>query len=122
MSKKVLLVDDSDTALMMERMILNRTPYQLMTAKNGADAIRTATTELPDLILMDVVMPGIDGFEACRELKAQRITCHIPIIMVTTRSEVQNVEAGYESGCNGYVTKPIDGADLVGKLKALLGE
>ncbi len=122
MTKKVLIVDDSKTALMMERMILQDAPYQILTASNGFEAIRVAESELPDLILMDVVMPGLSGFDACSQLKARALTKHIPVIMVTTRGEAENVESGYSSGCNDYVTKPIDGLELVTKLKSLLGE
>ena len=120
--KKILLVDDSNTILMMERMILNKGPYVLVTANNGEDAIAKARTEKPDLILMDVVMPKVDGFEACRQIRRETSTSSIPIIMVTTRGEEQNIEAGYQSGCTDYVTKPIDGAELLSKLRAYLGQ
>src|SRR5512132_3464765 len=85
--KKILLVDDSNTILMMERMILTKGPYVLVTASNGEDAVAKARTEKPDLILMDVVMPKVDGFEACRQIRRDTSTSTIPIIMVTTRGE-----------------------------------
>ncbi|HEX6095569.1 MAG TPA: response regulator [Thermoanaerobaculia bacterium] len=120
--KKILLVDDSNTILMMERMILTKGPYDLVTASNGEEAVAKALTELPDLILMDVVMPKMNGFEACRRIRGEESIGSTPIIMVTTRGEVQNVETGFESGCNDYVTKPINGTELMAKLKSYLGE
>ena len=118
--KKILLVDDSATALMWERMILKSEPYALLTATDGAEAVETATRELPDLILMDVVMPRMNGFEACQALRAAPATRKVPIIMVTTRSEVQNVEAGFRSGCTDYITKPIDRLELLAKVRSCL--
>lgn len=122
MSKKVLLVDDSNTALMMERMILSCTSYTLLTAQDGLEAVEKARLELPDLILMDVVMPKLNGFEACKRIKEQEATRAIPVIMVTTRGEAENVQAGWASGCNDYITKPINSSELVRKMRELLGE
>jgi CheY-like chemotaxis protein len=120
--KKILLVDDSATALMWERMILKTEPYALYTAADGVEAVETATRELPDLILMDVVMPRMNGFEACQALRATPATRGVPIIMVTTRSEAQNVEAGFLSGCTDYITKPIDRLELLAKVRSCLSE
>jgi DNA-binding response OmpR family regulator len=120
--KKILLVDDSNTILMMERMILTKGPYDLLTASNGEEAVAKALTERPDLILMDVVMPKMNGFDACRKIRSEHTIKDTPVIMVTTRGEVQNVETGFESGCNDYVTKPINGAELMAKLKTFLGD
>jgi DNA-binding response OmpR family regulator len=119
--KKILLVDDADTILMMQRMILNKS-YDLVTAKDGEEAVAKAEVEQPDLILLDVVMPKMGGFEACRELRQKETTKEIPIIMVTTRGEEKNVETGFESGCNDYVTKPINGVELLSKVRNYLSE
>ena len=120
--KKILLVDDSATMLMMERMILTKGPYDLVTAADGEEAIVKATTEHPDLILMDVVMPKMSGFEACRRIRQLEQTKDTPIIMVTTRGEGRNVENGFDSGCNDYVTKPINSIELLTKLRNYLGD
>jgi DNA-binding response OmpR family regulator len=119
--KKILLVDDSGTTLMMEKMILNKGPYDLLTAKDGEEGVAKALEESPDLILLDIVMPKMDGFEACRRLRAEDATKETPIIMVTTRGEVENVEHGYELGCTDYVTKPINSLELMTKVKNYLG-
>jgi DNA-binding response OmpR family regulator len=120
--KKILLVDDSQTVLLMEKMILSKGPYAVVTAVDGEDAVRKAATEHPDLILMDVIMPKMNGFEACAKLREQDATRVTPIIMVTTRGEESNVETGYASGCNDYITKPINGPELLAKLRGFLGQ
>ncbi len=120
--KKILIVDDSTTALMLERVLLSRGPWELVTASDGPEACEVASVEHPDLILMDVVMPRMDGFEACRKLRETEETRSIPIILVTTRGEAEHVEQGFVSGCSDYVTKPIDRAELLSKVRNHLGE
>lgn len=120
--KKILLVDDSNTILMMEKMILAKGGYELVTAPNGEDALAKALQHKPDLILMDVIMPKMNGFEACAAIRANDITKNIPIIMVTTRGEASNVEAGWSNGCNDYVTKPINSIELLAKVRNLLDD
>jgi DNA-binding response OmpR family regulator len=115
--KKVLVVDDSPTAMFMVTTILKREPYDLVKAHDGQQAIEVAAAERPDLILMDVVMPRKTGFEACRELKQREDTKSIPVILVTTRGDGENVEAGFESGCNDYITKPINAQELLAKVR-----
>src|SRR6187549_1783737 len=85
-SKKILLVDDSPTVLLMERLLLQDGPYDLISASSGAEALERAFADHPQLILMDVVMPGMDGYEVCRRLRAEESTRTTPIILVTTRA------------------------------------
>ena len=120
--KKILLVDDAETILLMEKMFLGKGSYDYVTAKDGEQAIQLAESELPDLILLDIVMPKLNGFEACLRLKSSSITSSIPIIMVTTRGEGANVERGFESGATDYITKPIDGLELLSKVRSYLGD
>jgi PleD family two-component response regulator len=120
--KKILLVDDSSTALMIEQMLLNKARYDIVTARDGVEAVTKASMEMPDLILMDVVMPHMNGFEACAKIRAQEQTSRIPIILVTTRGEHESIESGFAAGCNDYVTKPINGLELLTKLRDQLGE
>ena len=123
MAKKVLLVDDSSTTLMMEESILKQnTPYECVSAMDGLDAISRALVENPDLVLMDVVMPRLNGFEACKRMRLEKTLRDTPIILVTTRGEEEYVEAGFQSGCNDYITKPVDGFELVALLQSYLGE
>ena len=107
---------------MMETMILSRTNYELITASDGQQAVEEARSEAPDLILMDVVMPNKNGFQACREIRDDERTAHIPIILVTTRGEEECVEIGFSSGCNDYITKPVNAQELVLLVQSYLEE
>ncbi len=118
--RKVLVVDDSSTVLLMERALLSR-DYEVIIAMDGREGVEKALAEMPDLILMDVVMPRMSGLEAVRLLRADPVTRHIPVIMVSTRGEWKSVEGGYESGCNDYVTKPFNGVELVAKVRNCIG-
>jgi CheY-like chemotaxis protein len=122
MPKKILLVDDSGTALMITETLLRGSPYQILTARDGLDAVTKATQELPDLILMDVVMPRMSGIEAVKAIRARESTRAIPIILVTTRGDGDSIESGFQSGCNDYVTKPISGPELLAKVRDQIGE
>ena len=119
--KKILVVDDSKVAAMSVEMILRRGgPYEVSFAGDGAEAVAKAAEEQPDLILMDIVMPKMNGFEACRAIRSQENTAEIPIILVTTRGEESSVQNGYAAGCNDYVNKPIDSAELLKKIDSLV--
>ena len=120
-SKKILVVDDSLTSQMWQRMILGQEQYTVVTANDGQEGVERAVSERPDLILMDVVMPRMNGFEACRALRANGSTSRVPVIMVTTKGAAMNVEEGFESGCSDYITKPIDKLELLAKVKSHLG-
>ena len=123
MAKKILLVDDARSTLWMAQRILEQgTPYQIVTAKDGVDAMASAMREAPDLLLMDVVMPRMNGFEVCRRLRLEESTRRVPIILLTTRVEMQYLEAGYQSGCNDYLNKPVKGEELIALLHSYLGE
>jgi DNA-binding response OmpR family regulator len=118
--KKVLLVDDSETVLLIEKQMLGRSAYDLITARNGEEAVERALAETPDLILLDVMMPRLNGFEVCRRLREREV--HVPIIFVTTRGEGENVEAGFSHGGTDYVNKPFTSAELLAKLRTHLGQ
>lgn len=118
--KKILLVDDSNTVLMMERMILAKGPFEIVLARDGMEAVAKAKSDMPDVILLDVMMPRLDGLSACAAIRAQPETAHIPIIMVTTRGEEQSIETAFRNGCTDYVTKPINGLELLTKLQNIL--
>ena len=122
MKAKVLLVDDSRTALLMgETVFKEHTSYEVFTARDGEEGVQKALAEKPDLILLDVVMPKMDGFAACREMRKQASLKSVPIVMVTSRGEPTNVEMGYQSGCNAYLTKPINAHELLEMVRMFLG-
>ena len=119
--KKILLVDDSATTLMMEQLMLRGQAYRIVTARNGREAVAAARNEKPDLILLDVVMPEMNGFEACRRIR-QEESAQMPIIMVTPSDEEQHVQSSFRSGCSDYITKPINRMELLSKVRGYLGE
>ena len=121
-SRKILLVDDSETVLQMEQMILAKSSYELILARDGEEGVAKALTTQPDLILMDVVMPKMNGFEAMKQLRENAQTRSVPIVMVTSKAEAESMEAGYQNGCSDYIIKPIDQLELMMKVKNLLGE
>ena len=112
---KILIVDDSAMMLIMEELLL-RSKYEVLKATGGPQALRVAAEERPNLILLDVVMPDMDGLETCRLLRAMEATKATPIIMVTTRGEQKTLQAAYANGATDYVTKPINQKDLLGKI------
>jgi CheY-like chemotaxis protein len=118
--KKILVVDRSQVTLNVEAGILRRARYQVLTATDGKQAVERALSENPDLIVIDALMPKMEGFEACRRLRQEERTQSTPIIFVTREGE--SVEVGFDSGCNDFLTKPINDAELLTKLKVLLGE
>jgi CheY-like chemotaxis protein len=120
--KRILLVDDSEVILQLEHMMLQRDRYEIVMARDGGEGVAKAQELKPDLILMDVLMPGMDGFEAARRLRNDPDTSHVPIVMVTSRAEAESMETGYECGCSDYIIKPIDAAELLAKVKNLLGD
>jgi CheY-like chemotaxis protein len=118
--KKILIVDDSKVAAMTQQLIVRSlSGCEVIIAEDGIKGVEKAVAEQPDLILMDVVMPRMNGFEACRLIRGHEVTESIPIIMVTTRSERANVDEGFASGCNDYVFKPIDAVQLLEKIEKL---
>lgn len=119
--KKILIVDDSVTSLMWQKMILKGGPYEVITAQDGEEAVAKAVEERPDLILLDVVMPRLDGLGACKAIRQNAVTRETPIIMVTTRADMESMEQAFANGCNDYVTKPIDKLELLTKIEAYLG-
>ena len=117
MKKKILLVDDTQTVLMSEKMMLAGQGFEISMAKNGVEAIEVVTADPPDLILLDIMMPEMNGIEFCRRVKENPETRAIPVIMVTTKGEQEKVEESFAAGCNDYVTKPIDKLQLLTKIR-----
>lgn len=117
---RILIVDDSPTELHVLKGILEKNGHQVVTAASGEEGIEKANQEKPDLILMDVVMPGLNGFQATRSLSKDPETGHIPIIIVSTKDQETDRVWGLRQGAKDYITKPVEEAVLVEKLNALL--
>jgi twitching motility two-component system response regulator PilH len=117
--KKVLIVDDSATERHFLGELLNKNGYQVLTLESGEEAVARVKEILPDLILMDVVMPGMNGFQATRAISKDEATKHIPIIMCTSKGQETDVVWGKRQGARGYVVKPVDPAELLNQINAL---
>ena len=117
--KTVLVVDDSPTERHVLVELLTRNGYQVITAENGEEGVEKAKRELPDLILMDVVMPGLNGYQATRTLTRDEVTKHIPIIVCTSKGQETDKIWGLRQGALDYIVKPVNGADLLSKIAAL---
>lgn len=121
MKKRILIVDDSPTVLMLHKMILQEEGYDVVSAKNGREALDVASRERPDAILLDLVMPGMDGLAALAALRARTETAKTPVVVVTTRSEERFATEAVAAGCDAYLLKPFERSDLSATLGALLG-
>ncbi len=117
--KKILVVDDSPTDRFALTEFLVKQGFHVVVAEDGADGVAQSQAELPDLILMDVVMPGINGYQATRTISREQATRHIPIFMCTSKDQETDRIWGMRQGANDYLTKPLDYALLLGKIRAL---
>ena len=117
--KKVLVVDDSPTERHVLVELLTKNGYQVITAESGEEGIEKARSELPDLVLMDVVMPGLNGYQATRTLTRDETTKHIPIIVCTSKGQETDKIWGLRQGALDYLVKPVNGEELLSKIAAL---
>ena len=116
----ILVVDDEEDILELIRYNLAREGYQVAGAASGEEAVKTAKAVLPDLILLDLLLPGMDGLEVCRSLKGEPRTRPIPIIMLTAKGEEADIVAGLELGADDYVTKPFSPRVLLARIRTAL--
>ncbi len=120
MPEKILVVDDDVDTLRLVGLMLQRQGYQVVAAGNGTQALTSAQAENPDLILLDVMMPDMDGYEVTRRLRAHPTTANTPIIMFTAKSQVDDKVTGFEAGVDDYLTKPTQPRELFAHVKAVL--
>ena len=118
---RILVVDDSPTELYKLTGMLEKDGYQVLKAENGPDGVALARQEKPDAVLMDIVMPGLNGFQATRQLTKDPETNHIPVIIVTTKDQETDKVWGTRQGAKDYLTKPVDESTLIKTLKTVLG-
>ncbi len=117
---RILIAEDEFSLRLVLRTILEREGFTVIEAENGSEAVRLAHEQVPDLALLDVMMPDLDGYEVCRHLRSSFETRHIPIVMLTARIEVSDKVRGLEGGANDYVTKPWDNRELVLRIRNVL--
>jgi len=120
MAEKILIIDDDVETLRLIGIMLQRQGYQTVTASNGDDGVALAKAELPDLIILDIMMPEVNGYTVARHLRAEPTTTDTPILMFTAKSQIDDKVAGFEAGADDYLTKPVHPVELVAHVKALL--
>ncbi len=119
--KRILVADDDPNMLLLLSEVLTRGQYQVSQATTGDAALRQARTEVPDLLLLDVMMPGIDGYEVCRRIKGDQALSAIRVIMVTAKAQGKDIQTGMTAGADHYITKPFKIGELSAKIKELIG-
>ncbi|WP_339826090.1 response regulator [uncultured Arenimonas sp.] len=117
---RILIVDDSPSQLMGMKRIVEKLGHEALTAEDGAAGVEAAKANVPDLILMDVVMPNLNGFQATRAISKESTTAHIPIVLVTTKDQETDKVWGMRQGAKAYITKPFNEAQLIEVINGLL--
>ena len=120
MTKQIVVIEDEPDILEVLRYNLSREGYAVETSNNGLDGINRVRSSLPDLVLLDLLLPGIDGLEVCRRLKSHRTTGNVPIIMLTAKGEESDIVLGLELGADDYITKPFSPREVLARIRAVL--
>ncbi len=122
MSQRILVIEDDEALSTLLRLMLKLSDWEIASATDGYEALERAHTFQPTLILLDIMLPGIDGIEVCRRLRAEPDTATIPIVALTIRSDAQTREATLEAGATEYWTKPTVPQELLSNVRRILGE
>ena len=117
---RVLVADDDEDILSLVAFRLERSGFEVLKACDGEEALRLATDEVPDLAVLDVMMPKLDGYEVTRQIRANETTSRIPVILLTARAQESDVAAGFEAGADDYVKKPFSPQELGMRVQAIL--
>jgi len=119
--KKILIVDDEPSMVSVLQRHVSNAGYEYEAASNGREALEKIKKELPDLVLLDLMMPGMNGFETCRHIRASELTRKIPVLIITALRSESDSDAAAASGANEFIVKPIDGPHLAQRLRHYLG-
>jgi CheY-like chemotaxis protein/MinD-like ATPase involved in chromosome partitioning or flagellar assembly len=120
MAGKILIIEDDQTAMRLIEYALKQRGYQVMTTYNGLEGIITAQKEEPDLIILDIMLPGIDGFEVCKRLKSGSQTMKIPILVVSAKNQKEDINTGFRAGADDYLPKPASPTEIISRVERLL--
>jgi len=118
--KRILIVEDDPSVLKATSYILEKAGYEVLTAQNGLEGLRKAKEDNPDLLILDVMLPGIDGFEICYSLRTEPQTAQLPILMFSAKGQESDKATGLKVGADEYLTKPVDREVLLNKVAAWL--
>lgn len=120
MTKKILIIEDDPATLRLVDYSLKQEGYQVITASNGLDGMRKALNEAPDLVILDIMLPGLDGYEICYRLRAELSTAHLPILMFSAKAQEIDKETGKKVGADDYLTKPSAPSEIIDHVARLL--
>lgn len=122
MKKKIILIAEDDVSLVDTYKLALRDSFELLVAYNGKEALEAVNSQVPDLVLMDIMMPEMDGIEVLKHIKENSVTEKVPVILVTAKVQHKDVLDGYQSGADYYITKPFTNAELMNGINMCLGE
>jgi two-component system alkaline phosphatase synthesis response regulator PhoP len=120
MKKRVLLVEDDPRSIRFVSYVLEQEGYEVLTANNGLTGLKKAREEAPDLLILDVMLPGLDGFEVCRRLRADKQTSKLPVLMLSAKAQEIDKTTGLKMGADDYLTKPADPSEIAARVESLL--
>ncbi len=120
--KRILIIEDEESLLKLETILLTVKGYEVSGASTGVDALRKLTDEAFDLILLDIMLPDIDGFEICRQIKGIPRNAEVPVVMLTARKSDEDKERGVAVGASAYLTKPFKSAVIIGVIEDLISK
>ncbi|OGO25022.1 MAG: hypothetical protein A2144_14940 [Chloroflexi bacterium RBG_16_50_9] len=122
MDKKILIIEDDPATLRLVDYSLRHEGYEVVKASNGLEGIRKVQSEAPDLVILDVMLPGLDGFEICHRLRAEPMTAQLPILMFSAKAQEIDKNTGAKVGADDYLTKPADPAEITSRVARLLAQ
>ena len=120
MKKKILVIEDDPSTLRFIEYTVQQEGLQVLTERNGLDGLKSAQTKQPDLIILDIMLPGLDGYEVCHRLRQKTETASIPILMLSAKARQEDKDTGIRVGADDYLTKPVDPSEIVTKVQTLL--
>jgi twitching motility two-component system response regulator PilG len=118
--RKILIVEDEVSLLKLESILLTTRGYKVSGVTDGLKALEEIKKDMPDLVLLDIMIPGIDGFEVCRRIKADPVTTNLPVVMLTAKKSTADQTRGVEAGADAYITKPFKSAKIIEIVEELL--
>lgn len=122
MNKKILVIEDDSAALRLIGYTLEQEGYRVLSAENGLEGFKKARDECPDLIILDIMLPGLDGYEICHRLHQKPETANLPILMISAKARQDDKEIGLKMGAANYLTKPVDPSEILAEVETLLAD